>query len=144
MIVCDTGPLVSALNRAERQRHRFAVELLTHLGRDILVPWPVLVEVDLLMRSRGHEDAALQFGDSLLAGVHQLDAPTFPELELALRLARRYQGSGADLPDLSVMAMASVRKASILTWDFRHFRAVVLRRGHRWPLVVEEDELPDP
>lgn len=144
MIICDTGPLVSALNRAERQRHRFAVELLTQLGRNVMVPWPVLVEVDLLMRSRGHENAALRFADSLFAGVHQLDAPTFQELELALRLARRYRGSGADLPDLSVMAMASVRKASILTWDFRHFRAVVLRRGHHWPLVVEEDELPAP
>jgi hypothetical protein len=31
--------------------------------------------------------------------------------------------------------------ASVLTWDFRHFRAVVLRRGHHWPLVVDEGVL---
>jgi predicted nucleic acid-binding protein len=84
LIVCDTGPLISALNRRERRRHRFAVALLSRLGRQVVVPWPVLVEVDLLLRAR------------------------------------------------------------VLTWDFRRFRAVVLRRGHQWPLVVEEAELPAP
>jgi predicted nucleic acid-binding protein len=84
LIVCDTGPLISALNRRERRRHRFAVALLSRLGRQVVVPWPVLVEVDLLLRAR------------------------------------------------------------MLTWDFRHFRTVVLRRGHQWPLVVEEAELPAP
>lgn len=144
MIICDTGPLVSAINRGERRRHRFAAELLTRLGREVIVPWPVLVEVDLLLRSRNHPEAALTFARSLLTGVHRLEAPSAPELELALKLGRRFVDSGADLPDLVVMAMASRRRASILTWDFRHFRAVVLRRGHHWPLVVGEDELPKP
>ncbi len=144
MIVCDTGPLVSAINRGERRRHRFAVELLTGLGREIIVPWPVLVEVDLLLRSRGQPAAAVEFARSLAAGVHRLEAPTSKELELALRLGQRYIDSGADLPDLAVMAMASRRRAQIFTSDYRHFRAVVLRRGHHWPLVVEEGELPAP
>jgi hypothetical protein len=42
------------------------------------------------------------------------------------------------------MAMSRHRRAEILTWDFRHFRAVVLRRGHHWPLLVAEHELPEP
>jgi predicted nucleic acid-binding protein len=120
------------------------VELLTQLGREAIVPWPVFVEVDLLLRSRGHHEVAVVFGDSLLSGVHQLESPTVRELDLALRLARRYIDSGADLPDLVVMAMASIRRAQILTWDFRHFRTVVLRRGHHWPLLVDETELPSP
>lgn len=142
MIVCDTGPLISAINRGERRRHRFAAELLTRLGRDVIVPWPVLVEVDLVLRSRGHAEAALTFAHSLLAGVHRLEAPAAAELELALNLGQRFVDSGADLPDLVVMAMAARRRASILTWDFRHFRTVVMRRGHHWPLVVSESELP--
>lgn len=144
MIICDTGPLVSAINRGERRRHRFAADLLARLGRDVIVPWPVLVEVDLLLRGRGHSEAAVTFGQSLLAGIHRLESPTTPDLELALRLAHRYVDSGVDLPDLIVMSMASRRRARILTWDFRHFRAVVLRRGHHWPLVVKENELPAP
>ena len=144
MIICDTGPLVSAINRGERRRHRFAAELLARLGRKVVVPWPVLVEVDLLLRARAYPQAALTFAQSLRAGIHRLETPSASEFELALDLARRYSDSGADLPDLIVMAMASRRQARILTWDYRHFRAVVLRRGHHWPLVVEESELPVP
>ena len=144
MIICDTGPIVSAINRGERRRHHFAAELLARLGRNVVIPWPVLVEVDLLLRARGQPHAAITFAESLSSGVHRLDAPSAAELELALRLARRYEDSGADIPDLVVMAMAAQRRAQILTWDFRHFRAVVLKRGHHWGLLVQEADLPDP
>lgn len=143
MIVCDTGPLVSALNRGEGRRHRFAAQLLGRLGREVVVPWPVYVEVDLLLRSRAHAGAALAFGAALAEGVHRLEAPTHEELALALSLGQRYADSGADIPDLSVMAMAARRKARILTWDFRHFHAVVLRKGHHWPLLVQQTEVPE-
>ena len=74
--------------------------------------------------------------------MHQLRAPSDAELGMALDLAERYAGSGVDLPDLSVMAMAASRRAWVLTWDHRHFRSVVLRRRHHWDLLVEEAELP--
>ena len=144
MIVCDTGPLVSAMNRSEGARHRFAAALLARLGRQVVVPWPVLTEVDLLLRSRGHAGAALMFGAALRDGVHRLEPTSQDELALALRLGERYPDSGAHLPDLVVMAMAESRRAPVLTWDFRHVRSVVLRKGHHWPLVVEEHELPSP
>ena len=140
--MCDTGPLVSAMNRSEGNRHRFAVELLSQLGRRVLVPWPVFTEVDLLLHARGHGPAARTFAAALHAGVHQLVAPSDDELATAIDLADRYPESGVDLPDLIVMAMSRHRKAAVLTWDFRHFRSVVLRRGHHWRLVVAENELP--
>jgi len=76
LIICDTGPPVSAINRGEGRRHRFAADLLGRLAKDVIVPWPVLVEVDLLLRSRGYPAASLAFGQSLRAGVHRLEAPT--------------------------------------------------------------------
>ena len=132
------------MNRNEGKRHRFAAELLARLGRNVLVPWPILTEVDLLLRSRGHAAAARVFARALHSGVHRLDAPTSEELATALALAERYPDNGVDLPDLAVMAMSSHRRAPILTWDFRHFRSVILRRGHHWPLVIAEHELPSP
>lgn len=132
------------MNRTEGNRHRFAAELLARLGRQVLVPWPILTEVDLLLRSRGHAAAARVFAAALHAGVHRLDAPTSDELATALALSERYPNSGADLPDPLVMAMSSHRQAPILTWDFRPFRSVVLRRGHHCALVVAEHELPSP
>jgi predicted nucleic acid-binding protein len=132
------------MNRSEGARHRFAVELLTRLGRQVLVPWPVFTEVDLLLHARGHASAARTLAAAIHSGVHQLVAPTDDELATAIDLAGRDPGSGVDLPDLVVMAMSRQRKAAVLTWDFRHFRSVVLRRSHHWPLLVDEHELPAP
>ena len=109
-----------------------------------MVPWPVYAEVDLLLRARGHARAATTFGRALLDGVHRLEAPTDAELGLVLDLADRYADTGVDLPDLTVMAMASIRDAWILTWDYRDFRTVVLDKGHHWDLLVQEYELPRP
>jgi predicted nucleic acid-binding protein len=135
---------VSAINRSEGARHRFAVELLERLARQVVVPWPVFAELDLFLRRRGHTEAATTFAASLRDGVHVLDTATGVELATAVSLAERYPTSGVDLPDLIVMAMSDARDAPILTWDFRHFRSVILRRGHHWPLLVEEHELPPP
>lgn len=135
---------MSALNRREGRRHRFAAELLARSAHDVVIPWPVFAEVDLLLRSRGHAPAAITFGRALLDGVHRLETPTDTELGLALDLADRYVDTGVDLPDLTVMAMASMRDAWILTWDYRDFRTVVLDQGHHWDLLVQESELPQP
>jgi len=144
MIICDTGPLVSALNSGEKNRHKFASVLLARLGTKVIVPWPILVETDLLVRAGGFPSAEIAFGESIASGVHRPESPTASDLELALKLGKRFADSGADLPDLIVMAMAHRHKAKILTWDFRHFRTVVLKRGHHWPLLVTEDKLPSP
>ncbi len=97
-----------------------------------------------LFRSRGFPSAAIVFGESMASGVHRLESPTAADLELALKLGKRYKDSGAVLPDLIAMSMAHHRKAQILTWDFRHFRSVVLKRGHHRPLPVSETEMPPP
>jgi predicted nucleic acid-binding protein len=110
----------------------------------VIVPWPVYVEVDLLLRARGHERAADALGRALLDGVHSLVGLTDSELETALDLGAKHAGLGLDLPDLSVMAISKARRALVLSWDFRHFRAASPARGRYWPLLVQEHELPAP
>lgn len=107
-----------------------------------MVPWPVYTEVDLLLRSRGHAKAATVLGAALHQGVHRLEAPTHHEHSLAVELLERYEDLGLDLPDAATIAMAAARQGWAWTWDFRHFRAVVLEHGRQVPLVVTEAELP--
>lgn len=144
MIVVDTGPLVSALNRGEGRRHRFAAELLSAAMTNVVIPWPVFTEVDLLLRGRGHAKAATTFEAALVEGVHRLEPPTSAELGQAVALLERYQDLGLDLPDAVTISMAVARGGWAWTWDYRHFRAVTMERGRGVPLLVAEDELPEP
>jgi hypothetical protein len=64
----------------------------------------------------------------MLDGVHVLEAPT--DAERALTLGP------------TVVAMAALREGRVPTWDFRHFRSVVLHRGHHRDLLVEEAATP--
>jgi hypothetical protein len=57
------------VNRREGHRHRFAADLLARIGRDLIVPWPVLVELDLLLRTRGHVGASIAMARSCLEGI---------------------------------------------------------------------------
>jgi uncharacterized protein len=110
----------------------------------VVVPWPVFAEVDLLLRSRGHAKAATTFAAALQEGVHRLEPPTSAELSRAVALLERYQDLGLDLPDAVTISMAVARKGLAWTWDYRHFRVVTVEPGQGVPLLVTEDELPDP
>ena len=106
LVVCDTGTVVSALNKREGRRNTFAAEILASYGARAIIPWPVYVETDLLLRSRGFAANGVRFGRALLAGEHSLLSLTDAQLELALTLLDRYEGVGLDLPDASVMAVS--------------------------------------
>jgi predicted nucleic acid-binding protein len=110
----------------------------------VVVPWPVFTEVDLLLRSRGHAKAATTFGAALAEGVHRLEPPTSAELSQAVALLERYQDLGLDLPDAVTISMSAERDGWAWTWDYRHFRAVMVQRDQGVPLLVAEDQLPDP
>jgi hypothetical protein len=45
------------------------------------------------------------------------------------------------LPDAVAMAMSHARACPVWTWDFRHFRPVVLAKGASWRFLMEEHEI---
>lgn len=51
---------------------RFAAQLLARLGRQVIVPWPILTEVDLLLRARSHPTAARVLARAVHDGAHRL------------------------------------------------------------------------
>jgi predicted nucleic acid-binding protein len=111
---------------------------------DVVVPWPVFTEVDLLLRGRGHAKAATAFEAALVEGVHRLEPPTGAELGQAVALLERYQDLGLDLPDAVTISMAVARDGWAWSWDYRHFRAVTVERGRSVPLLIAEGQLPEP
>jgi hypothetical protein len=135
-VVADTGPLVAAANRRDRA-HRLAAALVTRLGRDLVVPVPVVVETDQLLRARVGGDSARLFLQGLAAGEHEVAFLSAGLLRRAVEIDSRYADLGLGLTDASVMAYAERHDVPILTFDFEDFRATAPAHGH-WRLVVDE------
>lgn len=138
LVVADTGPLVSAADRDDRA-HELASALVRSAGTDLVVPEPVVVEVDWLLRSRLGPRQARVFLAALVAGRPRRAALTAEQFARAVEIDRMYADLSLGVPDASVMALAEAERAPILTFDFTHFRATTDRDGRPWRLVIEED-----
>lgn len=140
-MVCDTGPLVAAANRRDRA-HGLAAALVTRLGRDLLIPVPVVVETDQLLRARLGTSAARRFLSAVATGEHAVAYLTPGLLRRAIRIDARFAELDLGFADAAVMACAERGDLPILTFDFEDFRAAAPPRGY-WRLVVDEARYQD-
>jgi predicted nucleic acid-binding protein len=135
-VVADTGPLVAAANRRDRA-HALSAALVTALGRDLVVPEPVLVETDQLLRARVGMHAARLFLGAIVDGEHSVAFLSAGLLRSAADIDARFADLDLGLVDAAVMAYAERHDLPILTFDFEHFRAATPPGGY-WRLVVDE------
>ncbi len=135
-VVCDTGPLVAAANRRDRA-HELAAALVTRLGRDLVVPEPVVVETDQLLRARMSAEVARLFLSSLARGEHSVAFLSPALLRRAVEIDAGYADLDLGFSDAAIMAYAERHELPILTFDFDDFRATAPERG-LWRLVVDE------
>ncbi|WP_066070097.1 type II toxin-antitoxin system VapC family toxin [Frankia sp. EI5c] len=124
MIICDTGPLVAALNAKDADHHRCLQLLESHPG-PLLVPAPVITEVCWLLESRAGSAAEATFLASLVEDdltVVDLEPPDFQRMA---DLVRRYTDLPLGAVDASVVAVAErVQCTVVATLDRRHFHVV--------------------
>jgi predicted nucleic acid-binding protein len=135
-VVADTGPLVAATNGRDRA-HQLAASLVSELGRDLIIPDLVLVEVDQLLRARVGKAAALVFLTAISAREHEVAFLSQGLLGRAVEIDRRFSDLDLGLVDASVMAYAERHELPILTFDFEDFRAAPPESGF-WRLVIDE------
>jgi uncharacterized protein len=135
--VADTAPLVAAADRRDRA-HSLARSIVVGLGRRLVVPDTVAVEVDHFVRTRLRAEAARRFVRALADGELSVAYLTPGLLRRAAEIDEQYADLGLGLVDASVMAIAERHDLPILTFDFEHFRATRPAEGH-WRLVVDEE-----
>lgn len=114
-----------------------AVSLVTQLGRELLIPEPVILEVDRLLRSRLGSHAARLFLAALAAGEHTVVNLTPGLLRRAVQLDAAFADLELGYADAAVMAVAERHRLPVLTFDFEHFRATRPAAG-LWQLVIDE------
>lgn len=123
-LVCDTGPLLAALDAADPD-HKRCARLLTEAGEDLVIPALVLAELDYWCSRRLGSDAWLIFLDDLLAGVYRLEPPTSADLARCRELQVRYADMALGVVDASVVALVErLTESKVATLDQRHFRTV--------------------
>ena len=123
-LICDTGPLYGALDRSDAD-HAECASLLSEAAEPIVVPAPVVVELEWLASSRLEPRAFLAFLADVEAGrivVAELERADYPRIT---QLLERY----ADLPlgfvDAAVLAVVErFGERRLATLDHRHFSVV--------------------
>ena len=123
-LICDTGPLLAALDAADPD-HGPCAQLLTDAAEDLVVPVLVLAELDYWCGERLPPTAWLTFLEDVLAGVYRIEPPTIGDLARCRELQHRYRDLRLGVVDASVVALAErLGEPKIATLDQRHFRAV--------------------
>lgn len=129
MLICDTGPLLAALDSADRDHARCAA-ILQSTEEELVVPALVLAELDYWCHARLTSDAWLVFLEDLLDGAYRAEPPTHSDLVRCAELQRTYSDLSLGVVDASVIALAErLGESKVATLDHRHFATVRTRHA---------------
>lgn len=136
-LVVDTSVLFAGLD-ADDPDHEPCAGLLGAATEAIVVPAPVLVELDYWLRKAATADAWLAFCEDVDAGVYRLFHLDSAHLVDAARLQAKYSDQPLGFVDAAVaVTCEALGESKVATLDHRHFS--VLRTGDGRALAL----LPD-
>lgn len=123
-LICDTGPLYAAMDRADVD-HEACKQLISTTTERVLVPAPVVVELEWLASSR----LGLQPFSSFLADVQAGDLtivdPIGADYSRIHELLNRYADLKLGFVDAAVVALVErLDEPKLATLDHRHFTTV--------------------
>lgn len=123
-LICDTGPLYAAMDIAD-QDHDACARLLETTSEQVLVPAPVVVELDWLAGQRLGPDAFLSFlADTQDGRIEVINVET-QDYERIRELLDRYRDLALGFVDAAVLAIVERRdEPKLATLDHRHFTVV--------------------
>ena len=127
-LVLGTGPLYAALDRSDHN-HLRSRRLVEATRERLVVPPPVLVEVDqLLARGRAADRSAEVLGD-IAAGAHLVEELTLGDYARVRQICERCADSDVGFVDAAVLAIVErLNEPKPATLDHRHFG--ILRPRH--------------
>jgi uncharacterized protein len=136
-LVLDTGPIVALLDSADPEHER-CVAMVERTGEDLVVPAPVLVEVDYwLLKLYGHEPWST-FVEDVASGAYRLEQLRADDLVRAAELERTYDSLDLGLVDASVIVICErLGEEKVATLDRRDFEVVRPRHCDALQLLPE-------
>jgi uncharacterized protein len=134
-LVLDTGPIVAALNTADPD-HAACASLLTQSQEDLVVPVPVLVEVDYWLCKLSGPKVWQTFVSDIADGLYRLQPLIDEDLVRAAELEVIYADLRLGLVDAAVISICErLGEPKVATLDRRHFGVVRPRHVRAFELL---------
>ena len=134
-VLLDTSAII-AFASINAPNHNDVRAALAAIKEPLVIPLPVLPEVDYLLTKRTGSAGALTVIQSLITGNILVDHLTHADLERATELMRVYADSSIGFVDSSIIALAErLNSTRIVTLDRRHFTFVRPRHCMHFDLL---------
>lgn len=123
-LILDTGPLYASLDRSDAD-HAGCRRLIETSSESIVIPSPVLVEVDYWIHERLHVGVLLALLDDIAAGAYRIEDLDAVAYRRVRELCDTYDDADLGFVDAAVLAVLErLGETKLATLDERHFRAV--------------------
>jgi predicted nucleic acid-binding protein len=127
-LILDTGPLYASLDRSDR-RHSACRRSLEEAREPLVIPTPVLAEVDYLVHARLHAGVFLALLDDIIAGAYVIEELQSADYRRVRELCDQYADADIGFVDAAVLAVVErLNEPKLATLDHRHFS--LLRPRH--------------
>lgn len=128
-LILDTGPLYASLDRSDADHHRCR-ELIESTDEPMLIPSPVLVEVDYWISQRMHAGVLVALLEDIRDGAYHVQDLVATDYRRIAELCDRCADSDIGFVDAAVMALVErLDEPKLATLDHRHFG--LIRPRHR-------------
>jgi predicted nucleic acid-binding protein len=136
-LILDTGPLYASLDRNDAA-YRECRRLIEGAEESLVIPAPVLVEMDYWIQQRLHPGILVALLDDIDAGAYQVEDIGQLDYRRARELCDQYADSDIGFVDAAVLAITErLREPKLATLDRRHFGLLRPRHVHALQLLPE-------
>lgn len=123
-LILDTGPVYASLDRDDDD-HRACRSLIESARESLIIPSPVLVEVDYLVHQRLHAGVFVALLNDIVSGAYKVEELEVGDYARILDLCDRYADLDIGFVDAAVIAIVErLDESKVATLDRRHFSVV--------------------
>lgn len=136
-LILDTGPLYASFDRSDAE-HQACRRLIETASEPLLIPSPVLVEVDYLIHTRLNPGAMLTLLDDIANGAYRIEDLLVEDYRRVRELCDRYADADIGFVDAAVLAVVErLNEPKLATLDRRHFGFIRPRHVDALTLLPE-------
>ena len=137
-LILDTGPLYASLDRSDAD-YAACRRLIEKANEPLVIPAPVLVEVDYWIHVRLHPGVLVALLDDIIAGAYRVEELQSEDYKRIRELCDRYADTDVGFVDAAVFAIVErLNEPKLATLDHRHFRVLRPRHTDALRLLPEE------